>query len=338
MSDRVVHLGPMDRVTVQVRRHPGATLFSVLKDVFAGHGHGVPPLWRETVRRAIPPRAAAVAGPVLAARDCWIPDRIALVENLRSPDFRTLVQDLDETDPHLLAAEVAAYHATATPPGWRRLLDDPAGFLTAYRQLVEAAWTAFAPLWKEADALIDRETERIGIAVVTGGLDGLLAGLGSSLRYETGALRLPHACPTHLTDLGRRPLVMVPLASGPRAHMYGADRGDAFWIGYPVPGLGRLTGRRPRSPQPVGGVDALGAVLGEVRAEILRHLTHRPTVSDLARHLGVGVSTATYHCRQLAAAGLLHRERHGREVRLLPTERGTALTGLLAAPFPPAGR
>ncbi|MFF5977121.1 ArsR/SmtB family transcription factor [Streptomyces sp. NPDC012769] len=272
---------------------------------------------------------------MLAARDCWIPDRVALVENLGTSNMATLVKDLAETDPDLLAAEVATFHSTSIPPGWRRLVDDPTGFLTAYRQLVDAAWTAFAPLWKQADALIGRETERIGVAVVTGGLDGLLAGLGSSLRYEEGTLRLPHSCPTHLTNLGRRPLVMVPLASGHRAHMYGAERSDALWIGYPVPGLGRLTGGQTHPHVPLDETDALGAVLGEVRAEILRHLTHTPTVSDLARHLRVGVSTATYHCQHLAAAGLLHRERHGREIRLLPTERGAALAQLLAMPFPP---
>ncbi|MFF8609601.1 ArsR/SmtB family transcription factor [Streptomyces sp. NPDC015346] len=298
----------------------------------------MPPLWRDTVRRAIPAHAAAIAGPMLASRDCWMPDRLALVGNLGASSMSTLVEDLAETDPHLLAAEVSAHQSTSTPPGWRRLLDDPAGFLTAYRHLVDAAWAAFAPLWKQADRVIGRETERIGVAAVTGGLDALLTGLDSALRYEDGTLRLPHPCPSHLTDLGRRPLVLVPLASGYRARMYGADRGDVLWIGYPVPGLGNVAGRRGDRSCTDGELDALGAVLGEVRAEILRYLPHTPTVSDLARHLQVGVSTASYHCRQLAAAGLLHRERHGKEVRLLPTERGTALTQLLTMPFAPRRR
>jgi DNA-binding MarR family transcriptional regulator len=104
-----------------------------------------------------------------------------------------------------------------------------------------------------------------------------------------------------------------------------------------VPGLGNITGRRDRHDGPAPA-DGLSLVLGPVRAEILRHLPNAPTVSGLAGHLHIGVSTATYHCRHLAAAGLLRRERHGREVRLLPTERGTALTLLLAAPHPPADR
>jgi DNA-binding MarR family transcriptional regulator len=335
LAGRTVRLGAVEQVNVRVSRHPGATLFSVLKDVLGGHAHGVPALWRATVRRALPPRDAAVVGPALGSRTCWTPDRLALVHNLGATDMRTLEAELATADPELLAAEVAAYHSPAEPPAaWRPLLDDPAAFLAAYRRVVGAACASFAPLWRQADTLIGRETERIGLAAVTGGLDGLLTGLDSGVRYQDGALRLPHVCAGNLADLGRRPLVLVPLASGYTASMYGADRDDALWIGYAVPGLGRIAGRRGRKDDEAGG-DGLSLVLGPVRAEILRSLPRRPTVSELAHHLHVGVSTATYHCRHLEAAGLLHRERHGRQVRLHPTERATALCHLLAAPAPP---
>nr|WP_237535443.1 winged helix-turn-helix domain-containing protein [Streptomyces sp. SID3343] len=120
--------------------------------------------------------------------------------------------------------------------------------------------------------------------------------------------------------------------------MYGADRNDALWIAYAVPGLGRITGHRghPGRSDRKAGPDGLSVVLGPVRAEILRSLPGTPTVSELAHHLQVGVSTVTYHCGQLEAAGLLCRERHGRRVRVLPTDRGSALTQLLSAPAPPA--
>jgi DNA-binding transcriptional ArsR family regulator len=240
--------------------------------------------------------------------------------------------ELDDLDADLLAAEVAGHHGGTTPAGWRQLLDDPPGFLTAYRAVVHAAWDAFAPLWRQADPLLGRESERIGLAAVTGGLDALLAGLDSEVHYATERLALPHECPPHLTELGRRPLVLVPLASGLGARMYGADRDDALWIAYPVPGLGRLAMRRSGTDAAPPHPDGLSAVLGQVRSEILRLLPYRPTVSTLARHLYLSVSTTTYHCGQLEQAGLLHRERRGREVRLLPSERGTALTELLAAP------
>ncbi|MFI9155645.1 helix-turn-helix domain-containing protein [Streptomyces sp. NPDC053367] len=331
---RTVWLGSVERVQVRVSMHPGATLFSVLKDVFGGHRHGVPAPWRETVRQALPPRAAAVVGPSLASRDCWLPDRLALVGDLWAADMRGITGELAETDPELFAAEVAGHHGSVTPRAWRQLVDDPRGFLTAYREVVGAAWDAFAPLWRRADPLLGRESERVGLATVTGGLDALLAGLDTEVRYAAGRLDLPHECPRELTELGGRPLVLVPLASGSSAQMYGADRDDALWIAYPVPGLGRIAGRRGGTDAAPPPADGLSTVLGPVRAEILRLLPYHPTVSALARHLYLSVSTATYHCGQLAEAGLLHRERHGREVRLLPSERGRALTELLAAPAP----
>ncbi|MEU2062449.1 winged helix-turn-helix domain-containing protein [Streptomyces sp. NPDC013455] len=339
MLSREVRLESMERVSVRVSRHPGATLFSIVKDVFADRLHGVPEHWRKAVRAAVPAHAAAVVGPVLASRDAWLPDRLALIGDLGASAMPEVLTGLAETDPHQLAEEVAAFHSPAVPSGWRPLMDDPVAFLRAYRLVVEAAWEVFAPLWRHADPYLGREAERIGFAAVTGGLDGLLTGLDSKVRYEEGVLRLPHGCPRHLTRLGGRPLVLVPLASGHRARMYGADREDALWIGYPVPGFDHIAGRsRPGSAPPAGAPDGLTAVLGEVRAEILKRLPHSPTVSELARHLHLGVSTTTYHCQHLAAAGLLLRERHGREVRLLPTERGVALVHLLTAPFPRAPR
>ncbi|MFF8382938.1 helix-turn-helix domain-containing protein [Streptomyces kanasensis] len=330
-----VRLGAVDRVNVRVSRHPGATLFSLLKDAFGGRTHGVPAAWRDTVRRALPPRDAALVAPALASRSCWIPDRLALVEDLGASDMPTLEAQLADLDPDLLASEVADFRpAPPSLAAWRPLLDDPAAFLASYRRVVGAAWESFAPLWRRADVLIGREVERIGLAAVTGGLDGLLTSLDCGVRYEDGALRLPHACPRGLADLGRRPLVLVPLASGYTASMYGADRDDVLWIGYAVPGLGRIAGGR-RGKREGADADGLSLVLGPVRAEILRNLPGRPTVTELAHHLHVGISTATYHCRHLEAAGLLLRERRGKQVRLHPTERGTALGQLLTAPPPP---
>lgn len=155
----------------------------------------------------------------------------------------------------------------------------------------------------------------------------MLAGLESVVHYQDGALRLPHPAPEPHARLGDRTLVLVPLASGFAAGMYDIERDDHIWVGYPLPGLGGIVTRVQTAQPPPG--DALNLVLGPVRAAILRHLAPRPSVSELAHTLQLGVSTVTYHCDQLAAAGLLDRQRHGRQVRLHRTPRGTALVELL---------
>jgi DNA-binding MarR family transcriptional regulator len=53
-------------------------------------------------------------------------------------------------------------------------------------------------------------------------------------------------------------------------------------------------------------------------------------MGGVAEDLDAGPSTATYHCTQLASAGLVVRRRVGREVRIHRTPRGDALVDLLS--------
>ncbi|WP_347814610.1 hypothetical protein [Streptomyces sp. Tu 3180] len=98
---------------------------------------------------------------------------------------------------------------------------------------MRAVWEDLRPLWRRASPLLRQEQERIGLARVTDSLDTVLDSLGGRVRYADGAFRLPHPCPRQLTDLGRRRVVLVPLASGYTAGTYSAERDDVLRIGYP---------------------------------------------------------------------------------------------------------
>lgn len=63
---------------------------------------------------------------------------------------------------------------------------------------------------------------------------------------------------------------------------------------------------------------------------ILRILNRRITMGELAELLHYSPSTLTHHCNQLVRAGLLSRERRGRQVVLRRTDVGTSLLNLLA--------
>lgn len=78
--------------------------------------------------------------------------------------------------------------------------------------------------------------------------------------------------------------------------------------------------------------DALTTLLGPVRAEMLRLLAEPVTMGSLARVLGTGPSSATYHCGQLVAAGLVARRRTGKAVSVQRTQLGEALIGLFERP------
>ncbi|MFJ6996634.1 winged helix-turn-helix domain-containing protein [Streptomyces sp. NPDC003090] len=326
MTGGMLRLDPVERLAVQVTLHPGGTVFSVLKDLFRAPPERVPARWRRALRMAVPTRALDAVRPVLAQRDCFMPDGLALIPDLTAFDLAEVGARLRALDPHRTAAEVSAYFEGAPPPAWRGLMDDPRGFLAAYALVVDAVTDAVAPRWRKAGPLLSRETERVGAAVVTGAVDALLGTLPAPVRYEEGRMRLTHSC--GVESMAGRPLVLMPLVAGFTSGMYGVDRDDAVWFAYPVPGLGHLESGQPGEAAPAEA-DPLGLVLGPVRSQILRRLLLRPTLGRLSRELSLSPSTLTYHCDQLAAAGLLHRERRGRHVVVTATPRGTALTRLL---------
>jgi DNA-binding MarR family transcriptional regulator len=107
--------------------------------------------------------------------------------------------------------------------------------------------------------------------------------------------------------------------------VFNLDEPELVWFGYPMPGLETLT-----APMLPAGTDALTLLLGPIRATILRALARPVTMGTLATQLNSGPSTATYHCVQLASAGLVFRRRDGREVRVQRTPRGDALVDLLS--------
>jgi DNA-binding MarR family transcriptional regulator len=97
------------------------------------------------------------------------------------------------------------------------------------------------------------------------------------------------------------------------------------WIGYPLPGVGRLWDDAPQRP----AADRLAVVLGSLRATILRSAGRPLTMSELAAVLCCSPANATHHCRPLVEAGLLERRRHGKNVLIIRTETGDAFTDLL---------
>ncbi|GHE24357.1 hypothetical protein GCM10017779_72130 [Streptomyces capillispiralis] len=319
-------LGPLDEVRVEVARAPGASLFPVLQEVLGGVRQGVPGRWRSAVESALP-ASAEVIRPLFGPGHGWLPDVLALTGDVRAARMESVLSQLREVGPEGLVAEVTGRFGAVVPRSWQRVLDDPGRFLAAYYEVADAAWRRLEPLWVRADALLGREAERVGSAVVSQNLGVVLTGLGPRVRYVDGVLELPR-CAREVFELGGRRLVLVPVVFGAAASMHSFDRDDVVWFSYPLPGLGRLG-----SPggQPVGE-DGLVRLLGPVRAGVLRSVRPPATVSELARVLNTGVSTITYHCEYLRAVGLLQRERYGREVRQRLTGRGAALVELFKGP------
>ena len=100
------------------------------------------------------------------------------------------------------------------------------------------------------------------------------------------------------------------------------ERPEVCFLAYPI---------RPLTPDSEAtGERALALILGQPRAAALEMLQHPLTVSEVAANLQCAPATATYHLQQLAAAGLITRERHGTSVWISRTIRGDAIIDLLS--------
>ncbi|MET9445417.1 winged helix-turn-helix domain-containing protein [Streptomyces sp. NPDC006610] len=323
----VLSVGPIEHMHVSLSRHPGVTLLSVITNAFGPRSHGMPPAWRHMVRSAAPPGAAETMSGILNTGHPWLPDSLAFARTLAGGGATSVEDELDLVDADALLADIALRFPGAVPRHWRAIADDAERFVGSYRALARTVWDAFGPVWRQAGRLHDREAERIGAALLTGAADAVINTLGASVTYADGQLRLPHAYPCPLTRQNQRRLILVPLASGHSACTYSAEDEELVWVGYPLPGLGRLTETAPPAEADTR-TDRLASLFGPVRATILRQARLRPSTSEIARQARVAVSTVTYHGDRLAKAGLVERRRHGQEVRLVLTDRGVGLLDL----------
>lgn len=312
-----VRLGGMAEVRVTVAPWQGATLMSLVAGVFGGRGQGVPQQWA----RLLSVGSGEVVRPLFARGAPAVPDCLAPIGG----NIDEQLERIGDTSSGTLLAEMEKESSGVLPEAWQPIYRRPDEFISGYHRLLVGVWSEFAPIWKRADLLLGRETERVGSAAVSGALDVVLAGIGPRCQFSGGALRLPDPRPREV-DLSGRRLVLVPLVSGIQGCAFDLDGADQIWVGYPLPGLGRLW---DEGTPPDSAADPLAMMLGAARAALLRSAERGVTMGETAILLRCAAGTATYHCGQLESAGLVRRERRGREVRLQRTNRGDALLELL---------
>ncbi len=321
-----LHLGTNVDIPVSIAFLPGVSVISLLADVL-GVAQGVPVSRRRLLRKACPEYLADVMGPITAGGSLHIPESLLMRGELKESSMREEVRRIAEMPPDALLTDLARTYGGEVPPAWRKAADNPVDFLNAYARLARKVWDAVAPVWQQGKPLLEREIERAGVASVTGTMSAFLANLSPRIAFVDGNILLPDHAPVE-KGVTVRKLTLMPLVSGTRACAYHVDHHGHMYLGYPIAGLAPLLqGEAARAET---AADALAMMLGELRADILRTGNQPVTMGKLADLLHCTAGTVTYHCRQLEQAGLLSRERRGREVRILRTLRGDALVDALS--------
>jgi DNA-binding transcriptional ArsR family regulator len=214
-----------------------------------------------------------------------------------------------------------AYPGDSLPAALAPFVDAPA----ALADLLRAYWDrALAGHWPRVRALLEGDVLYRARRMADGGAERLFADVDPTVRWADGVLRIDKRAQQTL-DLSERGLLFVP-----SAFVWPAVRvvTDPHWqptIIYPARGVGTLWEPDERAPAP----EALGALLGRVRAEVLAALDRPRSTTDLARALGVTPGGVSQHLRVLREAGLVHGHRVGRVVLYLRSASGESL---LAAP------
>jgi DNA-binding transcriptional ArsR family regulator len=282
---------------------------------------GTPAAWRRAIRTHLRERDYETLAPFVTRQQTLIPDALLGLADPPGESLKDGIERMIASPDDELLKETELCRAATGQTAWHELERDPPRWLRRYVASLLRAWKGFGPIWRQARAALDREVERIGVATA---LDAQLELLGGLLahgwiaderwcldcRFADGRMQVP--------ETG---LVLMPLVAGDGGSILDAADMTMRRVGYPVPGLRRLGADSPPSP-------GLESLLGIPRAQILRAVECPTSIGRLAEALRAVPSAATHHVSALEAAGLVTRERAGRQVLVRRTARGDALLAL----------
>src|SRR5512132_3222499 len=229
-----------------------------------------------------------------------------------TPDFVTPPPDtpLAELDDELAAV-------AATPPeqaraeverSYRRkpplpavlepFVADPVAGLAEVVALLRVYWErTLAPHWPRVRALLEGDVLHRARQMADGGAERLFADVDPTVSWADNVLSIDKPA-QHDVDLEERGLLFVPSAFGWPDVLLITDPKWQPTIAYPARGAATLWEPRRAAPP-----DALGALLGKLRARVLMALDRPRSTTDLARALGVSAGGVSQHLNVLREAG-----------------------------------
>ncbi|MFI6585423.1 ArsR/SmtB family transcription factor [Embleya sp. NPDC050493] len=274
--------------------------------------------WRQALLRTLP----AAVEPL---RD--------LVPGGRPPMFIDVFDDsltggLDTvraTHPETVRTELERVYAGHPMPAPRWIRDLHRGDADAWRVVRRAQHAAFeavlAPVWSLVQDLHHAEFTRHALTMAEHGLGATLAELVPGSRLHDDVWEFAGAVDEDIALHGRG-LLLLPTFHWSAHPLVSNLPERPVAVTYPAgPGLPlALAG-------PGGTEDALAAVIGRTRLDLLHLLAAGHTTGDLARRLRVSNATVSAHTAALRAAGLITTTRTGRSVRHERTALGALLVG-----------
>jgi hypothetical protein len=247
------------------------------------------------------------------------PDFIAPPPETPLPCVDEEIERVRRTPADQVRKELAWCYPDGLPDVVRPLAERPARVLPRLAGMIAEYWeAAVEPFWDAIQATLEDDIAYRARLLTAGGPIEAFEDLHPDVEWAwpTLSIRRDHDVDVELSGRG---LLLAPSAFiWPKSGaMY-----DPPWqptLLYPPRGLGQLWAPAPGDPQ------ALAALLGRRRAEILTALEREATTRELARRLGASPAGVSEHLQVLRRAGLVRPRRHGASVHYARTTAGDSL-------------
>ncbi|MGW4028594.1 ArsR/SmtB family transcription factor [Streptomyces sp. NPDC004838] len=256
----------------------------------------------------------------LFPRASYFPDFLTPAEAHQG--LRTGLDAILDTPPARVRHEIGLLaQVRRVPSEMHRLADHDirADLVTALRRYHDAA---IAPYHDRMQARIDAERARQGRALLHGGAEGLLGGLGPSMRWKAPVLEVDFVGGMDRDlRLGGRGLLLIPSYFCWQKPVPLADPDLPPVLLYPL-------AQADRAYRPSPCEAPLSALLGRTRAAVLLAVRYGATNSEIARAVSVSAPNASHHTTVLRDAGLITSHRHANTVLHTLTPLGASLLRL----------
>jgi DNA-binding transcriptional ArsR family regulator len=250
------------------------------------------------------------------------PSYLMPIPDDRMPSLDTELKRLRSTPSAQVHHDLRRRPGTLSRP-LRELRDEPRAGLARLVATIRAVHDGLLrPYWPRMVRLLEADIAVRAATLAAEGSEVVFTGLHRDIDWADGELTLQAGRrPDRLTvvDVAGHGLILSPSVFAWPYTWTETRPARAGIVRYPARGIATVWESRPAAP------DAVAALIGRTRAELLELLGAPATTGALAARLGITAGAVSQHLNVLRAAGMVATRRDGRAVIHLRTMRGDAL-------------
>ena len=318
------HLSPGDIQAVRFGISPGHELAHAVRVLLRPAQHPLQWGWLRSVREHLPRESFALLAAVIGD-DGYMPDFLTAAPHWdMTPDAEVDALRTASLDPMRVDfGKMVLRSQGARQQALRDMQEHP---IRARRMIADAwseVWDAvLAPVWPQLERILRADIATRSRTIAASGISAMAGDLHERVSWGNGAVRVRLRKHSEQVDCRGIGLVLVPSVMSSWGCMVLTEPPAQPTLFYPARGVTAGWARDSAET-----AEALGALLGPARAEILLAAGSARTTSQVARDAGIAVSTASHHLTILRDAGLVASERDGNRMLHLRTPLGEAIVG-----------